>query len=790
MKKILLLTALLALLALPSFALAESWEEFVDAAHAAMEGQEGAVTVRGPALVTTQSTEEPEWDADAPIDPATKPLIVPDKVQLTIQGGTFEVLYLGRGDITLSGVTVTGLPDTDAILVNPQGKEGSLRLIIGEDSVISATGTGRALTDAGQWKKAGSMEVQNLGQVTAEGGAGFDLGMTSDSGNNALHLTNSGSIRSGGDGVVLLAAPEKGAASVSMENSGYIITTGNAVQLTARSKQKGTFATLENQSGALIEQTGPEGAAITMEVTDTATGKNNGQGLIINKGIVRATAEPIRLLARGDDLVPVRIQQRGLVEEASGKMSAVAFVYVYGEDGAEIPDDEAMAVLWQEWADALDLKAMAAGTRMELVYSDAQGDPQKRLEQQGEGSAERRQMTWSEFRQWAEEQLALSAGEVLRLYVNADVAAPKGMDSGRDKPLSVPTGRRLDLVDGTFAQLMIGNGDVELSDCTLTANGEGASAIYFPAGDDTMRITLTIDTGTTINATGGSLAITTDEKHKKPCHISIHNQGRLEGETGIIGLSVVVLGEREASLTLENEGKILGRGQCVSLAATTQDSPAALSILNNGVIESTGANAITLTGLSSRNSAFFTVDNGPEGNLRCSTGNVLTIRTLDPAAPATNPRERVPELEEPWGSVIIRNQGKIGGKDEPIMVESLLRALFPVEVENIEPSGETSDDGEETEAAAEAASGESEAIVGPHITTSSADYELLLTVVYHAEKEGRIIDQEAFDEVVHAHIADSYKLPDGMRGRLQLRAPATEFIEEDLYTYEEDFKSE
>lgn len=753
MKKLFLLTALLALLALPVFALAETWVEFVDLAIAAMEGQEGEVQLRAPALVTAQDTEEPAWDADTPPEAIDRPLVVPDGVQLVIQGGRFEIMVLGRGDITLSGVTVEGLLDEDAILLLPEGKEGSLRLTIGEDSAVSASGTGRTLTTRDHWKKAGALEVRNLGQVTAEAGACVDIRMTADSGNALLGFQNAGSIRGGGNGVLLLAQPEKGAASVSLENIGSIIAVEDAVSLTARSNKKGAFATVENRGIALIEQTGPTGAALTLEVTDTASGKNNGQGLILNQGTIRAISEPIRLLAQGDTLVPVRIQQNGLVEEAGGKIAPVAFIYLYAAYVGDSLKTQDLEVLGQEWATALDLGAMSAGTRMELVYLGLGSAEKERLTVRGEGISVQRSMAWSEFRQWADEQLALSSGGELRLYVNADVAAPKGMDSGRDKGLAVPNGKKLVLVGGRFEQLLLVNGDLELS-------GTEAGGIYIPAGDDAVRINLTIGEDSTVSATGeGNWAISTDEKHKKSCTITVHNQGRVESEDGGIGLSVAVVGEREVNLEIANQGKILTRGQAVRLAATTQNSPAYLTLRNDGVIESTGANAAELTGLSSRNSCWFLVQNGPEANLHCSTGNALFIRTLDPTAPATNPRERVPDLEEPWGSVIIENQGKIGGKEEPIMVESLLRALFPVEVKN---SGTIT------------------------VNEAEADAEFLLTVLYHAEKESRIIAQEEFDKIVQPHAESAYQLPKGLRAWFRLRVPATASIPEDLYMYAGD----
>lgn len=750
MKKSLLLAALLTLLALPSFVLAETWAEFVDLANAAMEGQEGEVSLRAPALVTAHEEWKEPKDAGVPLESMDKPLVVPDNVQLTIQGGRFEIMVLGGGDITLSGVTVNGLPDTDVILMLPQGKEGRLKLIIGEDSTVTASGTGRALSVT-NWQKAGSLEVSNLGQITAETRACVDIRLTPESGNALLRFLNAGSIRGGEYGVLLLVHPEKGAGSVSMENTGNIYAAGEAaVWLTARSDKKGAFATLENQGGATIDQSGAEGAAAIMEVTDTASGKNNGQGLIINKGIIRATSEPIRLMDQGDALVPVRIQQSGLVEEASGKIAPAAYVYVSASKSGTLKAEE-LEALGQEWATALNLGAMAAGTRMELVYLGLDGQEKDRVTMRSENVAVRNTMAWSDFRAWADEQMTLSPGEELRLYVNADVGAPKGMDSGRDKGLTIPNGKKLVLVGGNFEQIMLANGDLELS-------GSEAQAIYIPAGDDTVRVTLTIDADSTVTATGeGGWAIFTDEKHKKSCAITVINQGRLEGETGVISLAATVVGEREINLTVENQGKILSRGQAVRMFATTQDSPAYLTLKNDGVIESTGANAVEITGLSSRNSCWFLVQNGPDANLHCSTGNTLYIRTLDPTAPATNPRERVPELEEPWGSVIIENQGKIGGKEEPIQVESLLRALFPVEVKN-----------------------------AGTVTVRGEEAEFLLTVLYHAEKESRIIAQEEFEDIWRVHVQSEYQLPDGLRAWVRLRVPATAQIPEDLYMYPED----
>lgn len=266
---------------LPAIGIAESWANFVQTVNSATKKAKGEVVVAAP------DTVERNVKGD-------KELIVPKGVQLVIEGGSFEAMLLGGGDITLRGVTVQNPEGNRAILIWSDGKKAvDLALTIEEDTVIAAE-NGTAIQWAYDYTKSPDIKIfiDNRGTITA----GMEIPKigSKQRGIEILHritkskkadvtVRNSGTI-SGGIGIEV-GIDNQGLSTANVINEGTINAAAGGIAVSVQSVNKKSSASVQNTATGKVIATAEDSYGISLGMMSEVFKKNIAlQGQVVNEG--------------------------------------------------------------------------------------------------------------------------------------------------------------------------------------------------------------------------------------------------------------------------------------------------------------------------------------------------------------------------------------------------------------------------------------------------------------------------------------------------------------------------
>jgi len=352
MKRFFLLCVLLAVICVPAIVLGETWAEFVDRAHEAMEGAKGEVVVEVTGKVTVANYKQDDWAYSFVEAAKDTPLIVPKGVQLVIEGENtrFDGMLFGGGDVSLRGKALSVGPF--ALYLNKDSKNPfQAKLAIGEGTTIRGISS-HEYGDGFNLQTAVEIEIYNYGEINDEQNylhsSSIDVstergGITAalyNYGNieqcemrfkpfsrgvagGAIRLTihNEGTIRfasnrgNGGEWRLALNSGRNGVQVLHLTNSGFISTEkGIFISIGSAGKNKSELS-IENLEGGVIECTEKRKAAVRFEKT---SGGSYAKGLfsINNAGTLRAAGLLLDIDIDTDFQVPFSLVNTGVAESA------------------------------------------------------------------------------------------------------------------------------------------------------------------------------------------------------------------------------------------------------------------------------------------------------------------------------------------------------------------------------------------------------------------------------------------------------------------------------------------
>lgn len=251
---------LLLLLTLPLCAGAETWADFVARADAALAavGQDEAVVIEADEVDCYRYVANPENGSIRPLDPG---LSVPWLNRLTIKGGSFAGMLVGRGEgvLELDGVTVRSADEKrPAIQLMDDGEASFMLLEVGADTLVEATGAqapaiGNITQPAWTYPdREMAVMITNYGTLrsadTVDGGAVALHYGNSGQGSVVLMVTNHGQMQA----PVRLDAYSRGGAVVELVNEEDGVITGPEFYIWLEAySQSATAGTALYNKGAL-----------------------------------------------------------------------------------------------------------------------------------------------------------------------------------------------------------------------------------------------------------------------------------------------------------------------------------------------------------------------------------------------------------------------------------------------------------------------------------------------------------------------------------------------------------
>lgn len=291
-----------------------TWKAYLDIVHNALKasGQE-TVVIPSPAFVEGYQVE-------------SHALVVPEGKALVIQGGQFESMSLGSGNITLAGVTVIAKDEEQSAIYLPAMRSSAeLNLIIGQDTRVVATGTrGHGIGSEFIRQQSTGIALVNHGTIASEQSIAVDLQM-SVSGKNqiSVQVYNDGIMEGALFGPVRVNVfTQNGPIDVEIINAGQLLTSGDwGLDISLNTEKATPTARVENQQNALIQSLG---WAVSMEMQVEKGDETLGEGTLINRGEIVAGG-PETIAPTDDDCavrfstgthlpVPIRLINEGTLK--------------------------------------------------------------------------------------------------------------------------------------------------------------------------------------------------------------------------------------------------------------------------------------------------------------------------------------------------------------------------------------------------------------------------------------------------------------------------------------------
>jgi len=359
---------------LPAIGVAESWADFVQTVNAATKKAKGEVIVTAPDIVERNVKGDAE-------------LFVPKGVQLVIEGGSFEVMLLGGGDITLRGVTVQNPEGNRAILIWSDGKKAvDLALTIEEDTVIAAE-NGTAIQWAYDYTKSPDVKIyiDNRGTITA----GMEIPKIGfkPRGIEIVHritktkkaditVRNSGTI-SGGIGIEV-GIDNQGLSTANVINEGTIHATAGGIAVSVQSVNKKSSASVENAATGKVTATAEDSYGISLGVLSELFKKKVAlPGQVVNEGTAIGGRTGISMGSAYFPTMPVTFTGSGIARctetaEVSARDIDIDF-YMTGKDKA--PDQDTFEQTIEQWLDENDsMGGLPEGTRVRVQLAVASSE--------------------------------------------------------------------------------------------------------------------------------------------------------------------------------------------------------------------------------------------------------------------------------------------------------------------------------------------------------------------------------------------------------------------------------
>jgi len=351
---------------LPAIGVAESWANFVQTVNSATKKAKGEVVVTAPDTVERNVKGDGE-------------LIVPKGVQLIIEGGSFEVMLLGGGNITLRGVTVQNPEGNWAILIWSDGKKAvDMALTIEEDTVIAAE-NGTAIQWAYDYSKSPNIKIfiDNRGTITASmeiPKIGFKpkgieiVHRITKSKEADITVRNSGTI-SGGIGIEV-GIDNQGLSTANVINEGTVNATAGGIAVSVQSANKKSSASIENAATGKVTATAEDSCGISLGVSSELFKKKVAlPGQVVNEGTAIGGQAGIAMGSAYFPTMPIKLAGSGIARctetaDESARDINIDF-YMTGKDKA--PDQASFEQSIVQWLDENNsMGALPEGTRVRV----------------------------------------------------------------------------------------------------------------------------------------------------------------------------------------------------------------------------------------------------------------------------------------------------------------------------------------------------------------------------------------------------------------------------------------
>ncbi len=262
-----------------------------------------------------------------------------------------------------------------------------------------------------------------------------------------------------------------------------------------------------------------------------------------------------------------------------------------------------------------------------------------------------------------------------------------------DQPLRVPGGKRLVVKDAAFEGFFLANGEVELRNVLIVAEGHHGVAIQSQR-HKAVDIRVTIDSDCAIEARGEracAVGVIEPPYFGNDVSIVIDNAGTLRSDDAAIGLPADVDGYRTSKVSVRNTGTVSG-GTCgIGISASAQRGSAHVEVTNEGtvtgggalgdfpdVVSETGGNrcGIFVNATSVRNIATAVVRNKAGGIVRSERDSALGLYLYDGRNGSTYGGGK-PNTKK-TGSAEVINEGALEGAAGALQIGTPLKVPVPV----------------------------------------------------------------------------------------------------------------
>jgi len=354
-----ILGLLLVGLLLPLCARAETWANFVKTVNAATKGAEGEVVVVAPEHVEAYKKK-------------TDALRVPDGVSLVIEGGQFESMALGGGDITLRAVQVLAEKQDQTAIYIPsnQSKPMSLKLTIDPDTVIQSTAVeGDGIGTWDKFSEDAIIDITNYGTIASDQAVGVLIRIQAQGKKDAsIKMHNFGTVTGGKQGIFLAADTVNGAGDVWLHNEGEARSKeSNGIGVRGQTAKGSAKVHVENATDGLIVSDWDYGLKMTM-YDSRRDEDEEPAGIIVNDGVISGTDGAIHLTTLPLTPVPIRLRSPGTLVNSRDdtKIVYAEFRMELSKKTDKAPEEEAFLEAVTPWLTQLGIDYLPEGTTLYL----------------------------------------------------------------------------------------------------------------------------------------------------------------------------------------------------------------------------------------------------------------------------------------------------------------------------------------------------------------------------------------------------------------------------------------
>lgn len=610
MKRCLFGFLLLALLALPTFALGLSWADYTAQVDAALVGQSGEVVLKIPPDI------EPYLVDEATGLPQDAILMVPEGISLVLSDGQLPGLLLGGGDITLRNAEITGMADTPSVYIMQERRAKQplrLSLTIEEDTTV-ASASGSALGVMPEPLMAWTLSIENRGAVQAPSGASAMTLVFGGRQTVSFSLKNTGTI-SGGQGIRMDLRPS-GKYWCALYNEGEVAGETTGLTLSLSGRLQGDYLSVVNQAEGVI-RCGETGDAAIGIRADSKQGKVQ----VINHGLLEGQSAAITLACSRDKLLPVEVINDGTLACAEGAAPLSLAIAQRVEKPRGILDADGIRRELKTFLDDSAFYSLPKGTQLR-AYVDATVKGGETIPAAAEATFESIQLVrpalpWRDFYRQISGTLSLAHGDVLYHPTQRVLAFQTG-----DKPLVVPEGAHLRIIGGTFETMLLGSGAITLEGTLVEVIEDGYTSIQIERKDEPTHLTLVLDEGTHIANYGmDGIGLGTGTSFHKEISIDVTNHGLIECMMGqAVSLHPAADSKHPVSLRFQNDGDILGDTLGLSLGAGTHQGVGSVSCLNTGTVETREGAGLSIAMYSYDGQILASLENAETGSIRSQSG--------------------------------------------------------------------------------------------------------------------------------------------------------------------------